>query len=140
VRYWDASALVPLLLEESRSKEMRRRLSEDAVVVTWVWTRVELASAVERLTREGKLSRLERRATLDRIVEHAGDWDEVLDVIAVRSRATALLGRHPLRAADAAHLAAALWVADDDPSGLEFVSLDQRLAQAAEREGLRVLG
>jgi uncharacterized protein len=118
---------------------MRRLLDGDMGVVTWVWTRVELTSAVERLTREGKLSRLERRASLDRIFEHASVWDEVVDVVAVRSRAAALLARHPLRAADAAHLAAALWVANDDPSSLEFVSLDQRLAQAAEREGLRAL-
>jgi predicted nucleic acid-binding protein len=118
---------------------MLRRLDEDQVVITWAWTRVELAGAVERVSREGKLSRSERRASLDRLIEMATNWDEVIDMAAVRTRALALLGRHSLRAADAAHLGAALWAAKDDPSTLEFVCLDRRLADAAEREGLRVL-
>jgi hypothetical protein len=49
------------------------------------------------------------------------------------------LARHALRAADAAQLGAALVVADPDPSSLLMVVLDQRLADAAAREGLRVL-
>jgi uncharacterized protein len=51
----------------------------------------------------------------------------------------ALLGRHPLRAADAAQVAAALLIAPSDPSQLTFVCLDARLAEAAEREGLRIV-
>ena len=99
----------------------------------------ELAGAIERLAREGRLSRSERRASLDRLLEIARDWDEAIDVAAVRTRALALLSRHSLRAADAAHLGAALWAADDEPSTLDFVCLDRRLAEAAEREGFRVL-
>ena len=138
MRYWEASALVPVLLEQAQTRQMLRRLDEDPGVITWMWTRVELAAAVERLSREGKLSRTERRDSLDRVAELAANWDEVIDIAAVRTRAIALLGRHQLRAADAAHLSAALWAADDDPSTLEFVCLDRRLAEAAEREGLRV--
>ena len=58
---------------------------------------------------------------------------------AVRSRAVALLARHPLRAADALQLASALVLAEGDPSSLEFVCLDNNLADAAEREGFTVL-
>ena len=47
---------------------------------------------------------------------------------------------HPLRAADALQIGAALVVSADDPGGLEFVTLDHRQAAAAEREGFRVLG
>jgi predicted nucleic acid-binding protein len=139
LRYWDASAIVPLAIAEPASDLARGWLREDPGLVTWAWTRVELTSAVERLTRQGRLARAERRACLDRFAELARCWDEVVNLHAVRARALALLARHPLRAADAGQLGAALLVAEDDPSSLTFVCLDQQLALAADREGLRVL-
>ncbi|HVR29877.1 MAG TPA: type II toxin-antitoxin system VapC family toxin [Thermoanaerobaculia bacterium] len=138
MRYWDASALVPLVVREASSDRARRWLEEDAAIVTWAWTRVELAGAVERQVRAGALSRQERREHLSRFEELAHYWHEVVDLLAVRARALALLARHPLRAADAAQLAAALLASEDDPSTLPFVCLDERLAEAAEREGLLV--
>jgi predicted nucleic acid-binding protein len=128
---------VPLLVEEPRSADLRRLRARDPAVITWGWTRVEVAGALERLSRDGKLSGPRRREAHDRFAALAESWHEVVDLVAVRNRAIALLGRHFLRAADAAHLGAALWVAGDDPSSLQFVCLDRRLADAAEREGLR---
>lgn len=139
MRYWDASALVPLVIAEDASQRARDWLSEDAAIVTWSWTAVELASAVERRSRQGELSRTQRRKCLDAFQGLARHWDEVADLFATRARAVALLARHPLRAADAAQLGAALLVAEDDPASLTFVCLDERLSLAAEREGLRVL-
>ena len=117
---------------------MRSLLTEDDEILTWAWTRVELTSAVERRARDGELTRAQRRAALDAFAELADDWDEVSDLLAVRARALAVLGRHPLRAADAGHLAAALLVAEQGFPGLGFVCLDPRLSQAADLEGLRV--
>ena len=57
----------------------------------------------------------------------------------MKPRALRLLETHPLRAADALQLGAALYVAEEDPAGLEIVTLDSRLAEAARREGFRVL-
>jgi len=139
MRYWDASAVVPLLIAEPTSATVRQWLAQDPGIVTWTWTRVELASAVERRSRQGVLTREQRRSCLDAFAGIAELWDEIVDLAAVRARAMALLSRHPLRAADAAQLGAALLVADGDPSTLTFVCLDEPLARAAEREGLRVL-
>jgi uncharacterized protein len=136
VRFWDASALVPLLAAETHTEAARGWLGDDPAVVTWAWTRVEIASAIERRARGGELTRGERRAALDRLATLADAWDEVTDVLAVRSRALPLLGRHPLRAADAAQLAAALLLAEQLGAPLPFVCLDRRLALAAEMEGL----
>ena len=47
---------------------------------------------------------------------------------------------HPLRAADALQVGAALVAAEESPATLEFVTLDRKLAVAAEREGFRVVG
>ena len=139
MRYWDASALVPLVVAESDSESARTWLSEDDHIVTWVWTRTEIIGAIERRAREGALSRLQRRDVLERFNAFADSWDEVTEVLAVRSRATALLARHPLRAADAGQLGAALLVREQLASPLTFVCLDQRLSSAAELESLRVI-
>lgn len=139
MRYWDASALVPLIVSEPSSGTVRSWLGEDSEIVTWAWTRVEIISAVERRTREGSLTRSQRREVLGRLEAHADTWDEVTDVLAVRSRAGLLLARHPIRAADAGQLGAALVVQEQLAGPLRFVCLDHRLAEAAEREGLRIV-
>lgn len=138
MRYWDASALVPLAVAEPRSALVREWLSDDDHIVTWVWTRTEITSAIERRTRDGKLSREQRRETLGRFDALAESWDEITDVLAVRARANALLARHPLRAADAGQLGAALLVQEQMAGALTFVCLDTSLALAAEREQLTI--
>jgi len=136
VRYWDTSALVPLIVAEEQTERMRSLLDEDPHIVTWAWTSVEFTSAVERRARQGELTRGQRRSVLARFVELAEAFDEVTDALMVRRRALAVLARHPLRAADAAQLGAALAVADESGAPLGFVCLDERLLDAAEREGL----
>lgn len=137
MRYWDTSALVPLVIAEVETGRMRALLEEDPHIVTWAWTSVEFASAIERRAREGQLTREQRRRVLARVAELAEVWDEVTDVLMVRRRALAVLARHPLRAADAAQLGAALVAAPEAGEPLGFVCLDERLLDAAEREGLR---
>ena len=139
MRYWDASAIVPLIIAEHETKTVRAWAEEDSEIVTWAWTRVELASAVERHAREGKITSAQRREALKRFAEIADAWDEVTDLLPVRQRAMQLLARHNLRAADSAQLAAALLIAESDPASVTFVCLDERLADAAEREGFEVL-
>ncbi len=139
MRYWDASALVPLFVTEPDSPRVREWLSEDDGIVTWVWTRTEIVSAVERRAREGALSRSERRQVFGRFNALAARWDEVTDVLAVRSLADLLLARHSLRAADAGQLGAALLIQNQFGGALPFVCLDERLSAAAELEGLRVI-
>ena len=128
-----------MIVAESDSERVRGWLADDDHVVTWVWTRTEVSRAIERRTREGLLSRRQRRELLDRLGTLADGWDEVTDVLAVRSRAEALLARHPLRAAEAGQLGAALLVQEQLAGPLTFVCRDQRLLTAADVEGLRLL-
>ncbi len=140
MRYWDASALVPLVVSEPSSDLSRSWLADDSAVITWAWTRVEIVSAIERRAREGALSRQDRRQVIGRLETFADTWDEVTEVLAVRSRASLLLARHPLRAADAGQLGAALLISEQlDGESLPFMCLDRRLSEAAELEGLGVL-
>jgi prevent-host-death family protein len=57
----------------------------------------------------------------------------------VRTLASRLLLNHPLRAADALQLAAALVWAGKAPTGQRFVCLEQRLRDAARKEGFVVV-
>jgi predicted nucleic acid-binding protein len=74
-----------------------------------------------------------------RLGQIESSWNEVVQYDAVRARARRLLESHSLRAADALHLAAALVVFEERPAGIEFVTFDNRLAEAADKEGFTVL-
>jgi len=139
MRFWDASAVVPLVFEEANTDLVTGWLQTDAEMLLWGLTRVEIVSAVERRAREGLLSIETRSAALRRIDRIASAAHEITDLLAVRTKSIALLGRYALRAADAAQLGAALVVADPEPGSLTIAVLDRRLARAATREGFDVL-
>lgn len=139
MKFWDASALVPLMINEEATSIVRKCLSEDERIITWAWSRFEVVSAIERRVREGSVSRSERRNVLERFQAFANSWDEITDLVSVRTKAIALLARHPIRATDAGQLGAALLVDEVTPGVLSFVCLDQRLSIAAELEALRVI-
>ncbi|MBI2898800.1 MAG: type II toxin-antitoxin system VapC family toxin [Planctomycetes bacterium] len=138
MRFWDSSALIPLVCEEAISASCRRLLRNDRSVAVWALTRTEMVSAVRRREREGGLDRDETRSALRRIATLAEHWTEVDALAPVRERAERLLGLHPLASADALQLAAALALAQDRPRGRPFVTADDRLGRAAEAEGFEV--
>jgi predicted nucleic acid-binding protein len=139
VRYWDASAIVPLLASQRRSDAVTAELERDPSLVTWWATRVECASAIARLDREHILGPREITVAYERLTVVGEAWQEVQPASRVRLTAERLLRVHPLKAADALQLAAAIAAADGDPRSLTFVTLDDRLARAAEREGFPVV-
>ncbi len=139
MRFWDASAITPLLAEEAARERMLQLLNEDVEILAWWGTLVEVASALARREREGLINANEVGAALGVAHRLAESWHEIVPSDAVRRTAERLLRTHPLRAADSLQLAAALIAADHDPTSLEFVCLDVRLASAARREGFSVL-
>lgn len=140
MRFWDTSALVALVVHESGTARAERWLGEDPEVVVWTLTRVELVSALARRRRAEP--RAARRLLVARreILEAWPLWSEVTSVDLVRRHAERVVDAYPLRAADAVQIGAALVAAEDAPASLDFVTLDATQAEAAEREGFRVLG
>ena len=63
----------------------------------------------------------------------------LLDDDGIREAAVRFVRVHPLRAADALQLAAAFVVAERRPSSLEVITLDERLAAAARKEGFALV-
>ena len=140
MRFWDSSALLPLLVDEPARERLIALLEEDGEVLAWWGTPVEIASALARREREGLLTPDDVAAALDAARALAESWHEIVPSDAVRRTAERLLRTHPLRAADALQLAAVLIAADHDATSLELVCLDERLKSAARREGFTVLG
>lgn len=138
MKFWDSSALVPLLVEEEVTIALRDLYLEEPGVIAWWGTVVECASAVSRLEREDRLSPRAATEALERLDALAQHWHRIEPVDAAIETARRLLRVHPLRAADSLQLAAAVLAAEGRPSGLEFVCLDDRLVIAAQREGFLV--
>lgn len=138
MKFWDASALVPLCFEQGGSTSVGTLARQDPVLVVWWGTAVECVSALARLQRMDGLSPAAMHQTLAVLERLRGGWMEILPTEAVRDRAQALLQAHPLRAADALQLAAALVWASDQPADMVMVTLDERLAAAAREEGFVV--
>ena len=139
MRFWDSSAVVPLLVVEPSSPAVMRSYELDPEIVAWWATEAECVSALARLEREGSLASSSMVEGLRRLDALAQAWREVQPVAAVREIAVRLLRVHPLRTADALPRAAAIVVAEGHPSSLPLVTLDERLAQAAEREGFAIV-
>ena len=138
MRFWDASAIVPLLLAEPQRDALLDDLERDPTMLVWWGTPVECTSAIARREREGELSLRDTAFALERLRALVGAWHEVLPSETVRGTAQRLLRVHALRAADSFQLAAAVVAASGAAAALQFVCLDERLSDAATREGFPV--
>lgn len=140
MRFWDASAIIPLLADEPARGDMLGLVGQDAEILAWWGTPVEIASALARREREKLLNADEVASALAAARVLAESWHEIMPSDSIRRTAERLLRVHPLRAADSLQLAAAIVAADHDPGSLEVICLDARLASAARREGFAVIG
>jgi hypothetical protein len=139
MRFWDSSAIIPLLVDEATSADVRAEYIRDPDIVVWWATQVECVSALARLEREMRLTSAELREALARLDALALAWHEVQPVDRVRQVATRLLRTHGLRAADAFQLAAAICASEERAGSVSVVTCDARLAVATEREGSSVV-
>ncbi len=138
MKFWDSSAVVPLVLVERHRDDLLSLLERDPVMLAWWGTRGECTAAVARREREGALTAKQVGTALARLRALAAEWQEILPGDSVRTTAERLLRVHPVRSADSLQLAAAIVAAEDERVALEFVSLDARLSEAANREGFPV--
>jgi predicted nucleic acid-binding protein len=139
VKFWDTSALVPLMVDEPATPTVRRLLADDHDVIVWMLTSIELLSTLGRLGRAAPdLMDVLPGVRLD-VMDLFRRWAAVTHVAGVQRRAERLVGVHPLTAADAMQLGAALLASGDRPETLDFVTLDQPLGRCAQLEGFRVL-
>jgi len=135
VKFWDASAIVPLLVAEPMTRRVQALARRDPDMLVWWGSEVECASALARLERAAALAAQAIALASDRLRRLANGWHEIEPGEIVRESAMRFLRVHPLRAADALQLAAAFIAAERRPASLHVVTLDERLAAAARKEG-----
>lgn len=132
MRFWDSSALVPLLFEESSTRTMISLTMADPLIVVSFITPVELASAVTR--RRG-----DKQAARKMFAELESTWIVIDDYDDILRHARTMAVRHGLRSNDAIQLASAMNAATGNTSELAFVARDEELLAAARAEGFPTL-
>ena len=135
MKFWDASAIVPLLVAETMTERLQALAQRDPDMLAWWGSAVECASALARLERDAALGSRSTELAFQRLRLIAGAWHEVEPSELVRENAVRFLRVHSLRAADALQLAAAFVAAERRPTSLQVVTLDERLADAMRKEG-----
>lgn len=139
MKFWDASAIVPLLIAEVSTQRLLALAAADPAILVWWGSEVECASALARVEREGAVDAKGIVAAFSRLGQLKAAWHEIDPSDPVRETAVRFLRVHPLRAADALQLAAAFAAAEGRPASLELVTLDDRLSTAAQKEGFAVV-
>jgi predicted nucleic acid-binding protein len=138
LKFWDSSAIVPLLVDEATTTTLRSLASPDADQVVWWVTATECASALTRRRRLGQIDTSGYDSAIVRLTDIRNRWTEIPPSAELREEAERLLRTYPLRAADAFQLSAALRTASGAPEPVPFVCLDDRLCDAARGEGFIV--
>lgn len=139
MKYWDASAVIPLLVTESTSASLREAANSDPQMVAWWGTPVECVSALARRARENRMSAADFAQARQQLGILTAKWREVQPTDELRTMAERIVSVHSLRAAAAIQVAAAMAACDGATANVPFVSLDTRLREAAVREGFTVL-
>jgi predicted nucleic acid-binding protein len=139
VKFWDASAIVPLLVAEKTTSRLQALARRDPEMLAWWGSAAECASALARLERDAALDARAAEQAFQRLTQIADAWHEVEPTSLVRENAIRFLRVHPLRAADALQLAAAFVAAERRPASLQVLTLDERLAEAMRKEGFALV-
>lgn len=136
MKFWDTSAIIPLLVNEQYSDIVDPIFTKDSSMIVWWGTSIECISAISRLDRENKITPEEQAQIIARLNELRDSWREIQATPLIKQYAERILQVHPLRAQDAQQLAACL-IANQDMV-IEFLTFDKRLEIAGRKEGLKL--
>lgn len=138
IDYFDASALVKRYVEEPESDRVRSLLA-DGMISTSRITAIEIASALARRCRDGDFPEDERDRALAELRRDLRALYMIEVTVAVSRRSVALLRRHPLRAADALHIASCIELREHLKIPVRLVAYDRRMIAAARAEDLEIM-
>jgi len=136
--FWDASALVPLCINQATSRKAHAQYGRFAPAVWW-GSFVEARSAVCRLHRQKQISDAAKKGASERLRLLSQACREILPSDYVRTLALAILDKYALKAADSLQLAASLVWCGERPSRRTFICADERLTRAASSAGFSVI-
>jgi predicted nucleic acid-binding protein len=147
--YLDSSALVKRFVQEEGSEAVTSRFERGETIYTSVLSFAEVHAAIGRKYRDRELSINEKEKLVD---EFQADWFFSLSILELTTHTMialpALCEQYFLKASDAIHLSAAIWLKDSirvhtkgsEGSGniVEFGVSDRRLGEAALKCGFQV--
>jgi predicted nucleic acid-binding protein len=134
VAFWDTSVLVALCVDQTSTPRAIWFEGKYRIAVWWA-THVEIVSALAQLLRQRKITAAEYAHGKHQAEGMANLWRVIAPSAKIALDARAALERYPLRAADAMQLAAAMEWCEGQPKGNVFLTLDQRLREAASLAG-----
>ncbi|MGE0083889.1 MAG: type II toxin-antitoxin system VapC family toxin [Desulfococcaceae bacterium] len=143
--FFDSSALVKRYVKEKGSlwiREITASYTGNIVVISRI-TWVEVLSAFARLQRESKIDSTDIAAAVQMFRYDLDTYFKVVETgRTVIEKAGEYVQKHPLRAYDSVQLASAMalypFFLHIDPEIFTFVSADDRLTNAAAKEGLPI--
>ncbi|HTO00197.1 MAG TPA: type II toxin-antitoxin system VapC family toxin [Microthrixaceae bacterium] len=135
IAYFDTSAVVPLIIDESSSELCNRIWDESSRVVSARLLYPEARAALARAERMGRITQRQLRLAVVELESVVAEIDHVELTEAVARAAGELAETQGLRGYDAVHLASAESVADSD---LVLIAADSDLVEAAAAIGLAV--
>jgi len=138
MRFWDSSAIIPLIVREAQSEYCIQAYRADRDMLVWTLSKVEIFSALCRRWRDDALGPDSFDAASRRMNTFFETIYEVSAIQRVKDRAIRLLRIHPLRAADALQLAAVMVATEENAQRLPVMCFDDRLTAAARLEGFEV--
>jgi len=136
--YAESSAVLAWLLDEETAPVVRQLLTDAEIIVASDLTLIECDRVLIRAIHLGELTEAEaadRRAQLSAAASH---WHILRIANEVVDRARQPFPDEPIRTLDAIHLASTL-VARSAVAGLNLLSLDERVRNAARKLGIEVL-
>ena len=138
MKFWDTSAIIPLIINQGYSSETKEILNIDPRMIVFWGTIIECHSALSRLRRENSLNIEQYRDSLKLLDFLCHSWTEILPGNLLREQSVRVISIHGLKTLDSLQLASALVWTNKNPEGSSFVSLDRQLRRAAEKEGFIV--
>lgn len=135
IAYFDTSAIVPLIVEESSSPICVRLWNDATRVLSVRLLYPEASAALARAERMGRLTPAQHRTAVNDLGELVTEIDYVEVTAQLAKNAGELAREHHLRGYDAVHLAASVSAAD---SNYFIATGDHALASAAYASGLSV--
>jgi predicted nucleic acid-binding protein len=139
MKFWDTSAIIPLIIDQACSSEIKEIFKPDTRMVVFWGTYIECHSALSRLHRENILTREGLRDAIKLLDVLNNYWTEILPGNLLKEQSVRVISIHGLKTLDSLQLASALIWTNKNPKGNGFVSLDRQLREAAGREGFNVL-
>ena len=118
---------MPLLIAETSTRRLQAFAASDPDMLVWWGSKVECVSALARLERDTALAPQAAVRAFGRLEQLAADWHEIDPSDILREAAARFLRVH------------AFIAAEQRPASLEMLTLDERLAGAAQKEGFSVI-